>query len=82
MKCLTIDISILGKEIIEYFVRELESEGITQVPQWTEPEDTARRQSNNIEDSQNSNDLVLGASASNLSNGKSLSSPIKKGEIY
>lgn len=73
-------IFFIGKEIIDYFIKELENEGITEVPAWTEPESIERRQSN-VEDSQTSNELVLGASANNLTNGnRSLASPVKKGK--
>lgn len=70
-----------GKEIIEYFIKELEKEGITEVPAWIEPENTVRP-ANNLEDSNISQELNLGASASNLTNGKNnMSSPVKKEKI-
>lgn len=68
-----------GKEIMELFIKELESEGIVHVPIWECPNvsDVMIRELS-INDSHNSNELLLGASASSLTNGKTLS-PVKKG---
>ncbi|XP_044730159.1 SEC14-like protein 1 isoform X2 [Chrysoperla carnea] len=56
-----------GKEIIEFYIKQLADEGITHIPIWVPPDSPGNGEvENGLTSSENSNDLQLGASASNL----------------
>ncbi|XP_063220835.1 SEC14-like protein 1 isoform X2 [Bacillus rossius redtenbacheri] len=56
-----------GKEIIEYFVNELKEEGVTYVAPWIEPDTSLNDSNTELKASQDSEELELGASASDYS---------------